>query len=179
MILALYLQKITYKPNYTVCIDKIKMKISDYNYELPDELIAQHPPEERGASRLLILNRQNGVISHRNYSNLCEFIEAGDVVVLNNTKVIKARLVTLNSNKQQRELLLLEEHASSDSYRRRAMYRGKLHQGETLKIGRVEITIDEVQDGGIATISSTSNLLELASNKGAVPLPPYMRSNQI
>jgi S-adenosylmethionine:tRNA ribosyltransferase-isomerase len=150
------------------------MKISDYTYDLPEELIAQHPPKVRGTTRLLVLNRQNGTIEHRHYSDLADYLEAGDVVVLNDTKVIKARLIAINSKDQQRELLLLEEHAGSDPYKRRAMYRGKLHHGESLRIGNHTVKVDEVLDGGIAAISSRSNLLELADTSGAVPLPPYM-----
>lgn len=150
------------------------MKISDYNYKLPEELVADHPPAERGTTRMLILDKQTGAITHHHYSDLHEFFEAGDVVVLNNTKVIKARLQAVNAKGQPRELLLLEEHAGSNPFKRRAMYRGKLHSGETLKLDAVEISIDGLEDGGIARISSASNLLELAEQTGKVPLPPYM-----
>ena len=64
------------------------MKISDYNYELPEELIADKPPVIRGTSRLLALDRVSGAIEDKKYSDIADFLEAGDVVVLNNTKVI-------------------------------------------------------------------------------------------
>jgi S-adenosylmethionine:tRNA ribosyltransferase-isomerase len=150
------------------------VKISDYNYELPDDLIADQPPVERGTTRLLVLDKQSGAVSHRHYHELYEYLQAGDVVVLNDTKVIKARLQALNDKNQPRELLLLEEHAGSSPYKRRAMYRGKLRTGETLAVGAVGIHIDALEDGGIARISSHTNLLELAEQSGAVPLPPYM-----
>lgn len=150
------------------------MKISDYTYDLPEELIADHPPAERGSSRLLVLNRRTGEIDHRHYAELDAFLDAGDVLVLNNTKVIKARLQAVNAKGQARELLLLEEHAGSDPYKRRAMYRGKLHAGETLQVGDIVIVIDSLDGGGIARISSQTNLLELAERTGKVPLPPYL-----
>jgi S-adenosylmethionine:tRNA ribosyltransferase-isomerase len=150
------------------------MRISDYSYTLPEELIASHPPKERGTSRLLVLGREKSDISHRRYSDLAELLEPGDVVVLNDTKVIKARLIAKNSKHQDRELLLLEEHAGSDPHTRRAMYRGKLTAGETLHVGDAQIVISDVLAGGIALITSKVNLLSLASHSGSVPLPPYM-----
>ncbi len=150
------------------------MKISDYNYELPDDLIADHPPTKRGATRLLVLDKQSGAVSHAHYRDLHEYLQAGDVVVLNDTKVIKARLQAVNDKDQARELLLLEEHAGSDPFRRRAMYRGKLHAGETVRVDSALITIDSLEAGGIARISSQTNLLELAERTGKVPLPPYL-----
>ncbi len=150
------------------------MLISDYTYDLPEERIAQFPPETRGTSRLLILDRTTGKVEHRHYSDLAEYIQPGDIVVLNNTKVIKARLLAKNTRGQARELLLLEEHAGGDPHTRRAMYRGKLRAQETLTIGHTKVTVTELDDGGIATIISHKNLLELAAAAGSVPLPPYM-----
>ncbi len=150
------------------------MKISDYTYELPEELIALTPPEIRGTSRLLVLNKSSGVMEHKHYYDLHEYIEPGDVVVINDTKVIKARLLAKNNKGQDRELLLLEEHAGSDPYIRRAMYRGTIKVSEVLTVGEAKILVEEVLDGGITKISSKTNLLELAELVGKVPLPPYM-----
>lgn len=150
------------------------MKISDYTYRLPEELIALIPPELRGSSRLLVLDRKSGKLEHQHYYDLHEYIQPGDVIVLNDTKVIKARLIAQNSKGQQRELLLLEEHADRDPYNHRVMYRGKLVQSETLTINNSRVTIAEILESGIAQIESESNLLELAEKAGQVPLPPYM-----
>lgn len=150
------------------------MKISDYTYDLPEELIADHPPKVRGSSRLLVLDREKSDISHDLYANLYNHLQPGDVIILNDTKVIKARLIGTNAKGQPRELLLIEEHAGSDPYKRRALYRGKLSPGETVKVSGVDIKIESIDDGGIARIGSSSNLLELADRIGKVPLPPYM-----
>lgn len=64
------------------------MRVSDFTYILPDERIAKHPPAKRGQSRLLVLNKTSGEIDHRNYQDFAEYVNAGDVVVLNDTKVI-------------------------------------------------------------------------------------------
>lgn len=150
------------------------MKVSDFTYDLPEQSIAQHPPKIRGTSRLLVLDRLSGNIDHRKYSELAEFLNHGDVLVLNNTKVIKARLMAKNTKNQVRELLLLEDHHTIDAYRRKVIYRGKLNSGEVLEVANNSITVNEIFNGGIAMISSETPLLELAENVGSVPLPPYM-----
>jgi S-adenosylmethionine:tRNA ribosyltransferase-isomerase len=155
----------------------ISMRVSDYTYELPEELIAKFPPKERGTSRLLVLDSQTGSIKHRDYQDFSEYVQAGDVVVLNNTKVIKARLLATNARRQPRELLLLEDHHNTDFTRRKVLYRGKLRPGEVLTVHNTSVHVDNVQGGGIAEISSDTNLLDLAEHEGSVPLPPYMHRN--
>ena len=68
------------------------MRTDDFNYELPPELIAQQPIEPRDTSRLLVVNRQNGSIEHRHFSDILSFLQAGDVMVFNDSRVIPARL---------------------------------------------------------------------------------------
>jgi S-adenosylmethionine:tRNA ribosyltransferase-isomerase len=150
------------------------MKVSDFTYDLPEKLIAQHPPKVRGTSRLLVLNRSSGNTEHRFYADVADYLNAGDVIVLNDTKVIKARLIAKNQKGQTRELLLLEDHHTIDPYNRKTLYRGKIHKGEKLSINDSLVYVDEVLDGGIAKISSTTPLLDLAEHAGSVPLPPYM-----
>ncbi len=151
------------------------MRISDYDYQLPDERIAQLPPKVRGQTRLLALNRQTGAIEHRRYPNLADYLQPGDVVVLNDTKVIKARLLATNKDGKIRELLLTESHSDNNLHQRTAIYRGSLHTGETLNIDDVKILVEEVLSGGLAKISSKNNLLAFAESHGNVPLPPYMK----
>lgn len=150
------------------------MKVSDYNYNLPDNLIAIHPPKTRGSSRLLVLDRQTGQIKHSKYAKLASYLSEGDLVILNDTKVIKARLIARNNRDQIRELLLLEDHHNTNFTKRRAIYRGKIHNDEILYIGSQEVKITKVLSGGIAEISSSTNLIDLAEHEGSVPLPPYM-----
>jgi S-adenosylmethionine:tRNA ribosyltransferase-isomerase len=151
-----------------------QVKVSDFTYDLPDELIALHPPTERGTTRLLVLNKANGAIEHKRYSNFADYIKPGDLVILNDTKVIKARLVATNNKGQTRELLLLEDHHNTDFTQRKVLYRGKIHAGEVLKVKDTDVIVDEVFDGGIAKVSAHTNLLDLAEKAGSVPLPPYM-----
>lgn len=152
------------------------MRTEDFDYTLPDELIAQHPPAVRGTSRLLVLDKQSGAMEHLHYSDIHKFLEPGDVVVLNDTKVIKARLVATNSQGKERELLLLEQHGHEFGiHSHKVLYRGKIHAGESLKVHNIEVVVQEVGDGGIATIRSEENLLEISNHFGSVPLPPYMK----
>ncbi|MCA9332361.1 tRNA preQ1(34) S-adenosylmethionine ribosyltransferase-isomerase QueA [Candidatus Saccharibacteria bacterium] len=153
------------------------MKVSDFTYDLPEELIAIHPPKIRGTSSLLVLDKSSGRITHNKYSNLANYLSSGDVLVLNDTKVIKARLLAKNSKDQGRELLLLEDHHNTDFTKRKAIYRGRIHAGEILTVKSVPIAVEKVLDGGIAKISSSHNILELAEHEGTVPLPPYMHRN--
>lgn len=150
------------------------MKVSDFTYDLPEELIAQYPQEVRGNSRLLVLGRTNGSYKHRSYRDLADYLEPGDVLVLNDTRVIKARLSARNHRGQNRELLLLEDHHNTDFQRRRVLYRGKVHPKEILSVNGTEVVVEAIYEGGIAEISSSRNLLDLADQSGTVPLPPYM-----
>lgn len=153
------------------------VKISDFDYDLPAESIALKPPAKRGSSRLLVLDKESGGITHDRYANLADYLSPGDTLVLNDTKVIKARLLATNKDGKVRELLLVEDHHNTDFTTRKALYRGKLHTGEMLLVGDTEVTVQEVLDGGIARISSSINLLELAETNGSVPLPPYLHRN--
>ena len=150
------------------------VKISDYSYDLPEELIALQPPKVRGSSRLLVLHKDTGQVEHRQYGDFADYIQPGDVVVLNDTKVIKARLLATNSKGQPRELLLLEDHHNTDFTRRRCLYRGSLKTGEILNVAGTHVEVVKIEDGGIAEVVADTNLLDLAEHVGNVPLPPYM-----
>ena len=105
------------------------MLVSDYNYDLPDERIAKFPPKERGSTRLLVLNRQTGAIQDSYYRNLDQFLNPGDVLILNDTRVMQSRLFCTLPDGRQRELVVLERHGDEPQ---RVMYRGKLHEGDVV-----------------------------------------------
>lgn len=149
------------------------MKVSDFNYDLPEERIAKFPPEVRGTSRLVVLNRKTGEIKDSYYKNLADFLDPGDVLILNDTRVMQSRLFTKLPDGRERELVVLERH-NKDQKLSRVMYRGKLHAGDILSVGDAQIKIVEILDGGIATIESDTPLETLAEKFGTVPLPPYL-----
>lgn len=155
------------------------MNLKDYSYTLPESAIALHPPAERGTSRLLVLNRNNGDINDTKYSNLAELLQPGDLLVLNNTKVLPARLKACTDSGAERELLLLEQHGKNkDHHASLVMYRRKLHEGQILSVGSSNITIEKIYPNGTAFVKSTTDLWELADANGSVPLPPYMHRDE-
>lgn len=146
--------------------------MSDFNYELPEERIAKFPPETRGASRLLVLDRKTGETRDAYYRELAEFLRAGDVLILNDTRVMQSRLFAKLPDGRERELVVLERHAGKLS---KVMYRGKLHEGDLLTVGEgTRIKVVGIDDGGIATVECEVPLDELAEQYGTVPLPPYL-----
>ena len=156
------------------------MLVSDFNYDLPEEVIAQHPPKVRGTTRLLALNRQTGEVTDSHYANLDEFLQPGDLIVLNDTKVMRSRVFTeRKSDGHPRELVVLERHDGEIDH---VMYRGKLHESEELIVKNVAtdektediITIQSILGNGIATAKANRPLEEIAQDYGNVPLPPYM-----
>lgn len=152
------------------------MRVSDYSYNLPKDKIAQHPPVERGQSRLLVLNRTSGELASRSYGDIIDYLKAGDVLVVNDTKVIKARLMAEDSQGKSVELVLLEKHGEAeDAHHHKVLYRGRLSVGDKLRVGDVELAVDNVSEGGIAVISSAYDVERLAEEQGKVPLPPYMK----
>ena len=165
------------------------MELKDYTYELPEDRIAAHPPKIRGTSRLLALNRKNGEMTDSFYKNIADFFEKGDLLILNDTKVIKARLFATKENGAERELVILERHSfDSDWHKHKVMYRGKLKAGNKLFVknsspeeknqnqnSKAEIVVEDILGDGIAIVSSKTDLRELCENFGTVPLPPYMR----
>jgi S-adenosylmethionine:tRNA ribosyltransferase-isomerase len=159
------------------------MRTADFNFALPPELIAQHPVPKRDESRLLVLNRANGHVGHRKFRDILEFIRAGDVLVLNNSRVIPARLGGTNvQTGGEFETLLLEENAVNDWW---AMIRpGKSARVGTQIIFRdangrltnIFATIAEVNGEGHRRLqfSGTPDINRELDRLGEIPLPPYI-----
>lgn len=149
------------------------MLVSDFNYNLPEENIAKRPPKVRGTTRLLALDRQTGTITDSYYADIADFLNPGDLIILNDTRVMRARLFTTLPDGRPRELVVLEKHKSDLNT---VMYRGKLHAGDTLTVGDSsdQIIIQEILGNGTATVSSNRPLAEIVEAHGNVPLPPYL-----
>lgn len=149
------------------------MKLEDFTYTLPKEKIATHPPKVRGEAKLLVLDRRSGAIEDKAYADLVDYLKPGDVLILNDTKVLPARLITKDANNLPVELLILEKHASGDFTK--VLYRGRLEVNDVLLIDNHQIIVTRVHEGGIAEVRADVDLLELAYTYGDVPLPPYMK----
>lgn len=145
-------------------------------YDLPPERIAQEPPKKRGASRLLVVDRATGELVDRGYADLIDYLHSGDVLVLNTTKVLPARLKATLPDGRLRELMLTERHAQAlPSGQAQVVYRGKLRVGDKLNIGNYTLRVEQIIDGGQAIVSSPQPLEAIAIEHGATPLPPYIR----
>ena len=164
------------------------MRTADFDFDLPPELIAQHPAPRRDASRLLVLHRLDGQMEHRSFSDFTRFLKAGDVLVINNSRVIPARLRGANARTGgQFEMLLLEEVARNDWW---AMLRpGKRARPGTRIICRnpdgtpsaVSAMVVETNPEGHRRLqfSGTPDLRRELDQLGEIPLPPYIeRQNQ-
>lgn len=159
------------------------MHTADFDFSLPPELIAQTPAQRRDESRLLALQRDSGRLAHRHFRDLLEYLNPGDVLVLNNSKVIPARLRGTNAaTGGQFEILLLEENGVNDWW---VMLRpGKRARSGTRIILRdaagrtadVEATVIEVNEEGHRRLrfSGPANISDRLDELGEVPLPPYI-----
>jgi len=150
---------------------------SDFEYELPPDLIAQEPLADRSASRLLVLDRATGAITHRRFADLPELVAPADVLVLNASRVIPARLRGTRENGAPAELLLVREDADG-SWLALGHPGGKLKPGRRVRLGQgSEIEILAVLGGGLRRVRFVGSLDARATlaRYGEVPLPPYIR----
>jgi len=159
------------------------MRTADFDFELPPELIAQAPVPQRDQSRLLVLHRRSGQVEHRRFRDLLEYLQPGDLLVLNNSRVIPARLRGVNAHTGgQFEVLLLEENAVNDWW---VMLRpGKRARPGTQIMFRdargqpsdVRATVLDKNDEGHRRLrfAGAPNLADLLDVLGEVPLPPYI-----
>lgn len=154
------------------------MRASDFDYDLPEELIAQAPAEKRDQSRLLVLRRASGKIEHRRFPDLPEYFGPGDLLVLNDSKVIPAALQGANRVSGGRfELLLVEEVAPNDWWvMLRPGKRARLQTEIALPQGIVATVIDINAEGHRRVrFSGVENILDALPVIGETPLPPYIR----
>jgi S-adenosylmethionine:tRNA ribosyltransferase-isomerase len=152
------------------------LKKSSYHYELPRELIAQYPLKDRPQSRLMVLDRQSQTISHCHFYDIADFLQSGDVLVLNKTRVIPARLFGSKANGTRIEVFLLDEIETGK-------WHCLVHPGKRLKQPQI-LTFSEELAGHISaadeegvrliSFSYSGNLWQLLEKYGHVPLPPYI-----
>jgi len=153
------------------------MKTDLFNYDLPPELIAQHPPERRELARMMVLHRDTGKIEHRHITDIVDYLREPDVLVVNNTKVIPARVFGNKSSGGKIELLLLEETAPSEwKVLMKTSRRPKVGDKISLCSGKAGATMlyDGEQGEAVLKIESERPLMEILDEEGVPPLPPYI-----
>ena len=154
------------------------MKLSDFNYELPKELIAQTPLKVRDASRLLVMDKNSGEIVHKHFTDIIDYLDKGDVLVLNDTKVIPARLIgTKEETGAVIEILLLKD-LGEDKWECLSRPAKRLKIGTIISFGEglLKAEVIEKFDDGITHVKLIYNgiLMEILDKLGTMPLPPYI-----
>jgi len=154
------------------------MKASDFNFYLPEELIAQHPLEKRDESRLMILDKKTGEIQHKKFYDIIDYLKAGDTLVLNNTRVMPARLIGEKENTKGKIEFLLLKRIQNDTWEALAK------PGKSAKVGRkfsfgdgkLKAEVIEVLENGnrIIEFHYEGIFEQVLDALGEMPLPPYI-----
>ncbi|MCI8362592.1 MAG: tRNA preQ1(34) S-adenosylmethionine ribosyltransferase-isomerase QueA [Clostridia bacterium] len=153
------------------------MNVSEFNYELPEELIAQVPLEKRDESRLMVLNREKQTIEHKTFKDIIDFLQPGDCLVRNNTKVIPARIYGKKETGANVEFLLLN-NIEGDIWESIVRPGNKLHIGTKVIFGEglLEAEILDIMPGGTRKVKFHYKGIfnEILDQIGLMPLPPYI-----
>ncbi len=153
------------------------MKLTEFNYELPEELIAQTPIEKRDEARLMILNREKQTIENKVFKDILDYLEPGDCIVRNNTKVLPARLYGKKSTGANVEFLLLNR-IEGDIWESIVRPGNKLHVGTKVTFGEglLEAEVLDIMPGGTRKVKFNYNGIfnEILDQIGLMPLPPYI-----
>ena len=156
------------------------MNVTDFNFELPQELIAQDPLEDRAASRLLVLNKETGNISHRHFRDIRQYLKKGDCLVINDTKVIPARLIGHKVGTDAKIEVLLLKRKSDNVWETLVKPGKKMKEGAEVSFGDglLKGTVVGVVDEGNRLIQFEYDGIfeEILDQLGQMPLPPYIKA---
>ena len=154
------------------------MKTQDFYYDLPEELIAQDPLEDRSSSRLLVLDKKSGAVSHQVFKEIIDYLHEGDCLVINDTKVIPARLIGSKVGTNAKIEILLLKRKSDNTWEtlvkpgKKAKVGAKISFGDGLLIGEV---VDIVEEGNrLIRFTYDGIFEEILDQLGQMPLPPYI-----
>ncbi len=154
------------------------MSTEDFNYDLPEELIAQTPLKTRSSSKLLVMDRDTGELEHRYFEDITEYLHKGDVLVLNETKVIPARLIGTKEETQATIELLLLKELGDDTWECLSRPFKRLHVGTNITFGNglLVATVTKKKESGMVEVkfSYKGIFLEILDQLGEMPLPPYI-----
>lgn len=154
------------------------MKTDDFDYELPKELIAQTPLKNRSESKLLVMDRVTGALEHKHFYDIIDYLNKGDALVINDTKVIPARIIGIKEETGAViELLLLKDEVG-DTWECLAKPQKRLKVGTIITFGNGELKakVRETREEGITIVDLIYNgiLMEILEHLGTMPLPPYI-----
>ena len=155
------------------------LNIEEFDYHLPESLIAQTPLKNRDTSRLLVLHKTNGEIEHRHFKDILEYINPGDTLVLNDTKVMPARLFGIKEDTKAKVEMLMLTQIEGDDWEVLLKPAKRIKVGQKLSFGEGKIIaecIKELEQGGrIMRLSYEGILQERLDELGEMPLPPYIK----
>lgn len=158
--------------------EKIGMRTSDYYFDLPKELIAQDPLEDRESCRLLVMDKETGEIEHRVFSDIVDYLHPGDTLVLNNTRVIPARLLGTKKDTGAHVEILLLRRRQNDIWETLVRPGKKLRPGAEVVFGDGSLTakiLEVVEDGNrLVQFYYDGIFEEVLDRLGEMPLPPYI-----
>ena len=164
-------------PNRNMMQEKVQYKKSDFYYDLPEERIAQTPVEPRDSSRLLVYHKEEKRIENRIFRDITEYLHEGDVLVINNTKVIPARMYAKTAHGGVVEVLLLKRYdLNTGEVLMRPGKKGKI--GVTMTVGEdLSFTVKDITESGerIVEFSYEGAFEDVLSRVGTMPLPPYIK----
>ncbi|MCZ6687596.1 MAG: tRNA preQ1(34) S-adenosylmethionine ribosyltransferase-isomerase QueA [Gammaproteobacteria bacterium] len=149
------------------------MQLADFDYDLPQSLIAQEPPEQRGASRLLCLDGANGALHDRRFADICDLLHAGDLLVLNDTRVIPARLTGHKASGGRCEVLI--ERVIDGDGATALVRASKTPRTGTRLIFQGCQAVVEGRDGDLYRLRFDHAVMDCLAKEGHVPLPPYIQ----
>ena len=154
------------------------MNTDDFDYELPEELIAQTPLKVRDSSRLLVLNKETGEVEHKHFTDIIDYLELGDTLVLNDTKVLPARLIGVKESTGAVIEILLLKNINDDNWECLVKPARRVKVGDIVSFGNGELKAKctDVFDEGIRHFELIYKgiLLEILEKLGTMPLPPYI-----
>jgi S-adenosylmethionine:tRNA ribosyltransferase-isomerase len=158
------------------------MRIEEFDYILPSSLIAQYPSPKRGDSRLMVLHRSRGIIEHRNFHDILEYFNPGDLLVMNNTRVLPARLFGKKESGGRCEILLIpSSNGANGTWEGLIKRAGKIREGTHIQFGNgLYGEVKKVRDGKIhICFSYQGEIMEILQKIGRIPLPPYIKRGDI
>lgn len=154
------------------------MNTADFDFDLPEELIAQTPLEKRDASRLLVVDKETGAFSDHHFDQIIDQLQPGDALVMNNTRVLPARLYGIKPETGGHVELLLLKNVQGDDWEVLAKPAKRLRVGAQISFGDERLTatvVDELEHGGrIVRFGYEGIFLEVLESLGEMPLPPYI-----
>lgn len=148
------------------------MKLSEFSYALPPELIAQEPLKNREQARLLVIDRQAQTISHSIFSELAQFLPDKSLIVVNDSKVIPSRLLGRRATGGEVEIFLLKRLGKSNRYEAMLRPLARLKTGEQIHFGKVVATIEDLEK---RIVSFNTHIEKHLEKIGHMPLPPYIK----